>query len=283
MSGDLDREVSPEARLYLDLLKKCLTRQLFDDDDFDVAPHSGSLKGRVARSALEVLASRNIRLVCRGQTRVEDKIEGIGWPAKAETMRGSRQLEFLESAVQRILSENVPGDLFEAGCWRGGAVIFMLGVLRALRQTGRKVWAADSFAGYPAPTRHSYEADRFLWSQRDYFSVSRAEFEQNVARYDLISDDLRILEGFFDQSIPKAPIWRLAMIRIDIEGYEGVRAALDVLYPKLSPGGFVVVDELEVAGCNHAIDEFFARTGRKEEILPIPQKKPKGAYWRKSG
>jgi hypothetical protein len=98
-----------------------------------------------------------------------------------------------------------------------------------------------------------------------------------------MSDTLKVLPGFFDQSIPRAPIERLSMIRIDIDGYEGVRAVLDLLYPRLSPGGFVVVDELEVAGCRRAIDEFFARDTRKEQILPVPQKKTKAAYWRKSG
>lgn len=284
MTTEQDPTASIEARMYLDLLKKCLTRQIFDDDDFEIVPRSRSLKGRVARRAMQLLASRNLRLVRRGQTRVEDKIEGIGWPAKAETMMGVRRLDWLESTVVQIVSENIPGDFFEAGCWRGGAVIFLLGALRALRQTGRVVWAADSFAGYPAPTASSSEADHLLWERHDYFAVSRADFEQNVARYGLGGDALRVLEGFFDQSIPKAPIERLAMIRIDIDGYEGVSAVLDLLYPKLSPGGFVVVDELEVAGCKRAIDEFFARNGLdKAQILPIQQKKTKAAYWRKSG
>jgi len=44
-----------------------------------------------------------------------------------------------------------------------------------------------------------------------------------------------------------------------------------------------VVDELEVPGCKRAIDEFFAKGALEEEILPVPQKKTKAAYWRKRG
>lgn len=283
MTIDHDPNVSPAARLYLDLLKKCLTRLIFDDDDFEFVPRSGSLKGRAARSALKLLASRDLRVVRRGQAGLEDKLEGMGRPAKAETMMGWRRLDFLDRVVCRIVSEGIQGDFFEGGSWRGGSAIFMLGALRALGETGRRVWAADSFEGYPPPTEASSDIDRLLWSRRDYFAVSRAEFERNVRRYGLEGDALRVLEGFFDRSLPGAPIERLALIRIDIDGYEGVRAVLDVLYPKLSPGGFVVVDELEVPGARRAIDEHFAKSGLKEEILPVPQERPKAAYWRKSG
>ena len=283
MSRALDHQVSPAARLYLDLLKKCLTREIFDDDDFDVVPRAGSLRGLAARGALKVLAARDLRLVRRGQTDPEDKLEGLGRPAKAETMMGSRRLDFLERAVLRIVSEGVEGDFFEAGCWRGGAAIFLLGALKALGQGERLVWAADSFDGYPEPNEASSAVDRLLWSRRDYFAVTRAEFERNVARYGVGGEGLRVVEGYFDRSLPEAGVGRLAMIRIDVDGYEGVRAVLDVLYPKLSPGGFVLVDELEVPGCKRAIEEHFARSGRREEISPIPQRRPKAAYWRKTG
>jgi hypothetical protein len=274
--------ISPAARLYLDLLKKCLTRQLFDDDDFDVTPRSSGLRGLLARGGVAWLASRELKLVRRGQTDLEDKLEGLGRPAKAETMMGGRRLDFLERAILQVIAEGVPGDFFEAGCWRGGGAIFMLGALEALGQTDRRVWAADSFDGYPEPTAASGPIDRALWARRDYFAVTRADFDRNVERYGVGRERLRVVEGFFDRSLPGAGVERLALIRIDIDGYEGTRAVLDELYPKLSPGGFVIVDELEVPGCKRAIDEHFARTGRREQIVPVPQRRPKAAYWRKS-
>src|SRR5437868_407774 len=76
---------------------------------------------------------------------------GLDWPEEALTMMGTKRLSHLEACVRAVVREDVPGDLLEAGVWRGGGVILMRAALEALGDRGRTVWAADSFEGLPAP------------------------------------------------------------------------------------------------------------------------------------
>src|SRR5439155_943401 len=76
---------------------------------------------------------------------------GRDWPERAETMIGLRRLDNLERCIRTVVDERVPGDLLEAGVWRGGAVIFMRAMLEVLGDEDRIVWAADSFKGLPKP------------------------------------------------------------------------------------------------------------------------------------
>jgi len=73
------------------------------------------------------------------------------------------------NAVERIVEEDVPGDLIETGVWRGGASIFMRGALEAYGDRERTVWVADSFQGLPKPDAQRYPRDEGdpLWRFRE--------------------------------------------------------------------------------------------------------------------
>jgi O-methyltransferase len=275
-------ELSPAEDAYLELLRRCLTRDVIEEPFAPANVRPASVKGFLLNSAQKALAKKGLTIVRHDETTEEDRIEGRGWPASAETMMGLRRLEFFQSCLVDIIKNNVPGDLFEAGCWRGGGVIFMLGALRALGDTSRRVWAADSFSGYPAPTAQSHEVDHHLYRRSDYFSVTREQFEANVRRYGLFGPRLQILQGWFGESIPAAPIENLSLIRIDVDGYEGVRDTLKLLYPRLSHSGYVLIDDIRQPGAKRAVDEFVAESSVSEEILQIPQADPRAVYWRKT-
>lgn len=275
-------KLSPAEDAYLELLRRCLTRDVIQEPFSPVRAPPAAVKRFLFRAVQEVLARKQLTIVRHDETTDEDRVEGRGWPASAETMMGLSRLEFLQSCLVDIVKNDIGGDFFEAGCWRGGAVIFMLGALKALGDTSRRVWAADSFSGYPAPTAQSHEVDHHLFRRSDYFSVSRADFEENIRRYGLLGPNLKVLEGWFSDSIPPAPIEKVSLIRIDVDGYEGVRDALKLLYPKLSISGYVVIDDIRQPGAKRAVDELFASLPVPEELLPVPQKDQRAVYWRKT-
>jgi O-methyltransferase len=68
-------------------------------------------------------------------------------------MLGTCQLDHMQACIADVLTPNVPGDVIEAGVWRGGMAIFMRAALAAFQSTGRKVCVADSFAGLPEVDR----------------------------------------------------------------------------------------------------------------------------------
>ena len=151
-------------------------------------------------------------------------------------MVGRLRLDNVHACVERALAEGVPGDLMETGVWRGGVTIFMRAILAAYGVTDRTVWVADSFAGLPPPRPDRYPADRgFDLSNVRYLAVSRAQVEENFARYGLLDTQVQFLEGWFRDTLPEAPSERLAVLRLDGDLYESTHDALVHLYDGLSP------------------------------------------------
>jgi O-methyltransferase len=205
---------------------------------------------------------------------------GLDWPAEAETMIGMQRLTSLQHCVETVLAEDIPGDLVECGVWRGGACILMRAVLAAYGDKTRCVWLADSFAGLPRPDTAKYKADQ--WHRLDLFApilaVSEAEVRANFQRYGLLDDQVRFLPGWFKDTLPDAPIDRIAVLRLDGDLYESTIQALDALYPRLSPGGFCIIDDYNMVSCRQAVTDYRAKHGISAEIVDIDGT---GVLWRK--
>ncbi len=206
---------------------------------------------------------------------------GLDWPAQAETMIGMRRLTSLQSCVETVLSDDIPGDLVECGVWRGGACILMRAVLAAYGDEKRCVWMADSFAGVPAPDPENYGADKSirLDLNADVLAVSEAEVKANFARYGLLDERVRIIAGWFKDTLPSAPIEQIALLRLDGDLYESTIQALDALYPRLSAGGFCIVDDYHnISACSQAVSDYRKKYQIASEIEDIDGS---GIFWRK--
>ena len=153
-------------------------------------------------------------------------------------MVGRARLDNLEHCIRDVLERNVPGDFIETGVWRGGSTIFMRALLREV--TDQVVWAADSFEGMPVPEHNS---DGWDMSRIEQLKVSLDEGKSNFARFGLLDEQVRFLQGWFKDTLPTAPINKLAILRMDGDLYNSTMDALTNLYDKLSPGGYVIVDD----------------------------------------
>ena len=196
-------------------------------------------------------------------------------------MVGLRRLDNVGDCVVDVLERDVPGDLIEAGVWRGGTTILMRAVLAAWGDRGRRVWVADSFAGLPSPAPDAYPADAGVdYTGHRQLAVSVQEVKANFARYDLLDGQVMFLPGWFKQTLPSAPIERIAVMRLDGDLYESTSDALDALYPKLSVGGYCIIDDYgALSACRRAVDDYRSRHGISEEILTVGDWT--GAYWRR--
>jgi O-methyltransferase len=209
------------------------------------------------------------------------RLVGLDWPVHAETMIGLRRLDQLQAAVESVVDEQVPGDLIETGVWRGGAGILMRGVLAAHGDTSRTVWLADSFAGLPPPDAETYPADAGIdLSVNAELAVSVDDVTANFRRYGLLDAQVRFLKGWFRDTLPEAPIDRLAVLRLDGDLYESTWVALTSLYPKLSPGGYVIVDDYgALPVCRLAVDDYRREQGIEEPLHEIDWT---GVFWRRA-
>ena len=244
--------------LYLDLMKRVLTNVVYAD-------------ARLSSGSDELLAFDPAL-----------REQGQDWPHTAHTMVGRKRLDNLQQCVETALAEGIPGDLIETGVWRGGCTVLMRAILKAHGDTMRTVWVADSFEGLPRPDAERFPADRGdTHHEVDFLRVSEDDVRETFRRYGLLDAQVRFLKGWFRDTLPDAPIERLAVLRLDGDMYESTIDALDALYPRLSPRGFVIVDDYgAIPACRQATDDY----RRRHAIdAPMTQVDWTGVYWRKPG
>lgn len=251
------------AELYLDLLKKTLTDTLHGREP---DARSGAANPRYVVDALQHYVN-----------------------GKALTMLPRTRLDHLQACVSDVIARGVPGDLLEAGVWRGGATIFMRAIFQALGVRDRCVWAADSFEGLPEPDAQRFpkEAAAFhgpvIREGYQNLAVSLEAVQRNFALFGLLDAQVRFLPGWFRDTLPTAPVERLAVLRLDGDFHESTRDALVHLYGKVSPGGYVIVDDYgedQWTECRLAVDDFRAQRGITEPIVQLDH----GCwYWQRSG
>lgn len=288
------------SRQYLELLKKSLMNELYVENEarllytFDCMLNRRPIYYDHYLNVTQVAGHFLQRLQAAkadGDTVVlwEQTASGASNPATelrnvtelSHSMIGRKRLDNIQYCMETVLADNVPGDFIETGIWRGGACIFMRGVLLAYGITDRIVWAADSFEGVPPPS----------WQEDAGFDISRTvlpvlavpldEVKELFARYGLLDAQVRFLQGWFKDTLPAAPIERLAILRLDGDLYESTMDALNPLYGKVAAGGFVIVDDYgSCPPCKRAIDDFRTRHGITAPLQTIDTH---GVYWRKAG
>jgi hypothetical protein len=247
-------------KLYLDLLKRSLTNTLFETEpDAD--------------------QENELRFV---HGFINHYINGA-----AVSMLPVKRFDHLQSCIEDVLACGVPGDLIEAGVWRGGATIFMRAALKAYGATDRTVWVADSFEGLPEPDAQKFPLEAkahqgpVMTKTYKHLAVSLEEVQRNFRAYGLLDDSVRFLKGWFKDTLPNAPIETLAIMRLDGDFYESTRDGLVNLYDKLSIGGYAIVDdygETSWTYCRKAVDEFRQERGIDEPLVRVDSK---CHFWRK--
>jgi len=265
----------PAPALYLDLIARCLTREIFMDQEWwDADLRQWPDDASTLRSRLRELGWRVVR---RGDT--EARSQGRDWPPTAESMVGTARLANARWACEQAIADGIAGDFIETGVWRGGVTIMMRAVLAAHGVIDRTVWVADSFEGLPVPDGETYPADAGLdWSHVEVLKVDAAAVQANFERYGLWDDQVRLLEGWFSATLPNAPIEQIAVARLDGDLYESTMDALVHLMPKMTPGGFVIVDDYGGwESCRAAVDDYRAQHNITSPIETVDWT---GAWWR---
>lgn len=202
------------------------------------------------------------------------RLQGLDWPEYGATMVGYLRLDTLQRYLQTVLDEDVPGDAIEAGVWRGGTSLFMREVLG---DDDRTVWAADSFRGFDPrdPQSEAFISD----GHGEFLSVPLGHVEEVFNRYGVSTERVRFVEGYVQDTMPGLAAQQWSLIRIDCDTYHAVGCCLQHLYPKLSPGGFVIIDDYRcIQGCRAAVDEYREHCDISDELISDDWS---SAYWRK--
>ena len=255
------------------MIRNCLTGAIYPGNEGALWPSRFLMRKLLAR-----FFPRGVRFY--KLTTPEARRKGDTWPSHAQSMIGEMRLENLQFCVEDVLKRGVPGDLIETGVWRGGAVIFMRAILKAHGITDRKVWVADSFQGLPKPNTKKYEADAGdLLYLIPELAVSIEQVKANFAAYGLLDDQVQFLKGWFKDTLPTAPISKLAVARLDGDLYESTMDSLTNLYPRLSVGGYLIIDDYILHFCKKAVHDYREKNDIEDPICKIDDQ---GIFWMKT-
>jgi hypothetical protein len=274
-------KLEDSRHLYLDLMKRCLVNMIYPQaEEVPLAAVTAGFRGGSAHALLKGEGGLSGHISATRSGDHSGRMEGRVWPVIAHTMIGLKRLDNLEFCIEQVIAKGVPGDLIETGVWRGGATIFMRAMLKAYGVTDRCVWVADSFEGLPPPDERNYPPDAGdrLHEARE-LAISLEQVKANFDKYGLLDDQVRFLKGWFRDTLPVAPIQRLAVLRLDGDMYQSTMDALVNLYPKLSQGGFIIVDDYgAIPACRQAVNDYRSADGITEEIRSIDWT---GIFWQK--
>lgn len=205
-------------------------------------------------------------------------MNGKHWPSRAHTMIGYKRLQNIQDCAEDVIRNKIPGDFIETGVWKGGATIFMRGILKHYGES-RKVFVADSFEGLPPPDPR-YPADNGdTHHTLQFLSIPLEVVQDNFRRYDLLDENVVFVKGFFEHSLKNAPIDSLAILRLDGDMYSSTIQVLEQLYDKVSVGGYIIVDDFGLPGCRKAIEDFREKRNITDPIMPADYM---GVYWKKT-
>jgi len=249
---------------YFDLLKKSLTNYIYRDiDDWGKQYMTESKDPKVCATG-----------ACESEWDPNQGAAGfIGSevPAQGHSVMRLGSLNHIQLVIEDVMNKGVTGDVIEAGCYRGGTGVLMRAVLDE-DQDKRTVWVADSFQGIPMPASEKGKAvdETKDWSAR--YDVSQPKVEGVFRRYGFGGHRVQFLPGFFNESLrsPTLSQASFSVIHIDVDSYDSVLDVLKALYPKLSPGGYVVIDDIHLFGVREAINEYRNAHGITAPLLPVP-------------
>lgn len=250
---------------HLWLMRKCLTRSIFEDGSVKPFDTSGEV---------------------RGQFDPYKRERGKDWPVSAETMVGDRRLFNVHQMLEDTFIRAIPGDFVECGIWRGGVCIYATEFFQTYEMRGRMVIGFDSFEGLPKGGHYKQDEGDLHHTMNDVFAVGIDEVIANFHKYEVSTEDLLLWKGWFrdttkDYSEGADREREIAVLRVDGDMYEGTMDPLLNLYGMVSPGGTVIIDDYgDVRACREAVTDFldhFYHDRPKPEIIEVDHT---AVYWK---
>ena len=188
------------------------------------------------------------------------------------TMTSAERISALCHAVRYITKHNIPGDIVECGVWRGGSMMAAALSLQAERDLSRTLYLFDTFAGMPPPSDIDRtvllgKAASSLLEEADSSShiwacASMDDVRTNLATTNYPAERVKFIEGRVEETIPSNAPEEIAVLRLDTDWYESTKHELIYLYPKLSIGGILIIDDYGYwEGARKAVDEYINENG----------------------
>lgn len=186
------------------------------------------------------------------------------------TVTSPERIHALIRSVEHVLASHIAGDFVECGVWRGGSMMAVARTLLARGCDDRTLWLYDTFAGMTrpgpedvgydgVPAHLEFERRRISDESSTWAAASTADVRANLASTGYPGARLRFVEGPVERTVPVTAPDRIAVLRLDTDWYVSTRHELEHLYPRLVPGGVLIIDDYgHWRGAGKAADEYLA-------------------------
>jgi len=175
----------------------------------------------------------------------------------------------LFKAIKYVIDAKIPGDFVECGVWRGGSTMLMAHTLLTCKDTTRKIYLYDTFAGMSKPTEKdvliadsSPAMKTWRKMQKENYNAwafsPLEEVQRNMKMTEYPHDAIIYVKGKVEDTIPATMPSQIALLRLDTDWYESTYHELKYLFPLIVPGGVLIIDDYgHFAGAKEAVDTYF--------------------------
>jgi hypothetical protein len=201
----------------------------------------------------------------------DDEAKDVIRAVKSRTMTSPEKLNALINAVRYVVRHGIDGDIVECGVWRGGSMMAAARTLLSTGDTKRHLHLYDTFEGMSEPTEHDHRydgrsaAEMLAATQRSspiWAYASLEDVQQAMRETEFPDERIHYYKGKVEETIPAHAPDKISILRLDTDWYESTRHELRHLYPRLSPGGVLLLDDYGWwDGARRAVDEWLAETG----------------------
>lgn len=194
------------------------------------------------------------------------------------TMTSPEKMFALYRAVKYLDANGIGGDIVECGVAAGGSMMMAAMTSLAGGRSDRMIWLYDTYAGMPEPSEKdvNYRGDvaQSQWAamqrddHNDWCYSPLDTVKANLASTGYPHEKFRFIEGLVEESIPATVPGRIALLRLDTDWYSSSKHELEHLYPLLSEGGVIIIDDYGYwEGCRRATDDYFSNCSAPVPLL----------------
>lgn len=194
--------------------------------------------------------------------------------ASAYTMTSPERLAAVCAAVEYVVGNNVPGAFVECGVWRGGSSMAAAWTYQRLGNGDVDLFLFDTFEGMSPPGAEDFSLSRGKSAAQLLASSDRnaevwayapfADVRRNLKNTGYDPDRVHFVKGMVEETIPDHAPEQISILRLDTDWYKSTKHELTHLFPRLSKGGVLIIDDYGAwAGARQAVDEYFATLGLK--------------------
>jgi len=226
--------------------------------------------GRISRAAGALLGRPPVLPPSNDDVDMEPAFNAIWDVCRPFTMTSKARGYGLFKAAEHLVRAGITGDLVECGVWRGGSTMVMAMSMLHFGDASRTIHLFDTFDGMTrpgdldrsaisgAPVLGRWEAARRPDGGNDWGRADLDDVRTNLGLTQYPADQFRFYVGDVAKTLPAAILGDIAILRLDTDFYDSTKIEMETLYPKVVPGGFLILDDYgHFTGARRAVDEYF--------------------------